>query len=105
MQGGLNGRPGVSNSCRWVVRVVVEVFDKFSGVVSRSPCGLEDEWDQVDAGCICRTFSFFAFGHMRPALEEKGVTMAVATLSASWRRNDIINSGLCPPVGFASGVT
>ena len=64
LQGGLDGRSGVSNSCRWVVRVVVEVFDEFSGVVSLSPCDLEDEWDQVDAGVSVELFLFLTFGHV-----------------------------------------
>ena len=64
LQGGLDGRSGVSNSCRWVVRVVVEVFNQFSGLVSLSPCDLEDEWDQVDAEVSVELFLFFAFGHV-----------------------------------------
>ena len=64
MQGGLNGRPGVSNSCRWVVRVVVEEFDELLGVASRPSCGFKDEWDQVDAGVSVELFLFFAFGHV-----------------------------------------
>ena len=48
MQGGLDGRPGVPDSCRWVVRVVVEVFDEFLDVVTLSSSGLKDEWDKVD---------------------------------------------------------
>ena len=40
VQCGLNGCPSVADGCRWVVRVVVDVFDELSGVVSRSPCGL-----------------------------------------------------------------
>ena len=49
MQCGLNGRPGVPDGCRRVVRVVVEVFDELSCVVSWPSCGFEDEWAQVDA--------------------------------------------------------
>ena len=64
VQGGLNGRPRIPDGCWWVVRVVVEVFDELSGVVSRSPCGLEDEWDQVDAGVSVELFLLFAFGHV-----------------------------------------
>ena len=64
MQGSLNGRPGVPDGCWWAVCVVVEVFDELSGVVTRSPCGLEDEWGQVDAGVSVELFLFFAFGHV-----------------------------------------
>ena len=64
VQGGLNGRPGVPDGCWWVVRVVVEVFDELSGVVSRSPCGFKDEWGQVDAGVSVEFFLLFAFGHV-----------------------------------------
>ena len=64
MQCGLNGRPGVPDGCWWVVRVVVEVFDELSGVVSRPSCGFKDEWDQVDAGVSFELFLFLAFGHV-----------------------------------------
>ena len=64
VQGGLDGRPGVPDGCRWVVRVVVEVFDEFSGVVARSSSGLEDESDQVDAVVPVELVLFFAFGHV-----------------------------------------
>ena len=64
VQGGLDGVPSVPDSCRWVVRVVVEVFDDFSGVVARSSSGLEDEWDQVDAVIPVEFVLFFAFGHV-----------------------------------------
>ena len=50
VQGGLDGSPGVPDGCRWVVRVVVEEFDELPCVISQSSCGLEDEWDQIDAG-------------------------------------------------------
>ena len=64
MQCGLDSGPGVTDGCWWVVRVVVEVFDELSGVVSRSPCGLEDEWDQIDAGVSVEFSPLFAFGHV-----------------------------------------
>ena len=63
MQGGLDGRPGVSNSCRWVVRVIIKVFDEFSGVVSWSSVVSQNEWGQIDAGVSAELTLFFAFGH------------------------------------------
>ena len=40
------------------------MFDELSGVLTRSPCGLEDEWDKVDAGVSVELFLFLAFGHV-----------------------------------------
>ena len=64
MQCGLDSGPSVTDGCWWVVRVVVEVFDELSGVVTRSPCGPEDQWGQVDAGVSVELSLFLAFGHV-----------------------------------------
>ena len=76
---GLDGGPGVPDGCWRVVRVVVKVFDEFLGVVARASSGLKDEWGQV------LFYSRLALkpmrpqaADMRPAFEEKGVTMAVS---------------------------
>ena len=49
--------------------------------------------------------------HLTPCCKVPAASMtdfclaAITTLRASRRRKDIMRSGLCPPVGFASGVT
>ena len=64
MRGGLDGGPGVLDGWWWVVRIAVEGFDGFLGVVSRSSGALEDKFDQVDAVVPVELFLFFAFGHV-----------------------------------------
>ena len=64
VQCGLDSGPCVTNGCWWVVRVVVEVFDELSGVVSRPSCGFKDEWDEVDAGVSVELFVLLTFGHV-----------------------------------------
>ena len=87
MECGLDGGPGVSDGSRGVVRVVVEVFNEFLGVKTRSSSGLQDERDQVDAGVSVDFFfsSRLAMlpgralaADMSPVLAEKGVTTAVS---------------------------
>ena len=56
MQGGLNGRPGVSNSCRWVVRVVVEEFDELLGVASRLPVDSRMNGTRLMRGYLSNSF-------------------------------------------------
>ena len=87
VQGGLDGCPCVADECWWVLRVAVEVFDEFWGVVAWLLSGFENEADQVDAEVPLAHFVFFSFGHvtwealaaeMSPALKENGVTTAVS---------------------------
>ena len=73
-----------------MVRVVVEVFDEFSGVVSRSPCGLEDEWDQIDAGVSVEFSLLFAIGHVAWAAAASGKESRVGGKGSDNGRVDII---------------
>ena len=77
----LGGGPGVLDGCRWVVRVIVKVFDEYSGVVTGSSSGVKDKRDQVNARILVEIFfsSRLAMkpgralaADMSPALEEKG---------------------------------
>ena len=72
VESGLDGGPGVLDGCWWVVRVTEQVFDELLCVVAKSSSGLEDEWDQVDAGGTCRTVSSL---HVQPC-----------SLGGSWLR-------------------
>ena len=63
VQDGLDGGPGVPDGCWWVVRIAVEGFDGFLGVVTRSSSGLKDEWGQLDAGVPSKCFLFLSIGH------------------------------------------
>ena len=67
MQCGLDSCPGVSDGCRWVVRVAVELSDELLGVVTWSSCGFKDERDQVDARVPVKLFLFLAFSHVARA--------------------------------------
>ena len=62
LQCGLDSVPCVAGGCWRVIRVAVECFDEFLGVVTRPSCGLKDEWGQVDARVPNELFLFFAFG-------------------------------------------
>ena len=86
--GGLDGCPGVPDGCRWVVRVIVEEFDELPCVMSRSSCGLEDEWDQVDAGVSVELFLFFSFGHVTRA---RAGGCHKADARGEWGHNGCIN--------------
>ena len=88
VQGSLDGCPGVPDGCRWVVRVAVEVFGELLGVISWSSCGLEDEWDQVDAGVSVELFLFFSFGHVT---RTRAGGCHKADVSGEWRHNGCIN--------------
>ena len=60
----LDGGPSGPDGCWWVVRIAVQEFDEHLCVVAKSSGGLEDEWDQVDAGVPVELFLLFAFGHV-----------------------------------------
>ena len=64
VQCGLNGCPGVTDGCWWVVRIAVEVSDELLSVVAWSARGFEDEGGQVDARVLDELFPLFSFGHV-----------------------------------------
>ena len=87
MQCGLDSGPSVTDGCWWVVRVVVEVFDELSGVVTRSPCGPEINGARLMRGYLSNFLFSSRLGHVAWAsagsgheadVEEKGVTIAVS---------------------------
>ena len=59
---GLDGGPGVSDCCRWVVHVSEQEFNELLSMKTTSSGGLKDEWDQVDAGISGEFFLFLTFG-------------------------------------------
>ena len=63
-QRGLDGAPSVAGGHWWVVRVAVDGSDEFLGVVAWPSRGVEDEWDQVDAGISFEPSLFGAIRHV-----------------------------------------
>ena len=64
MENRLDGGPGVLDGCWWVVCVTEQVFDELLCVIAMLSNGLENEWDQVDAGEPVELFLLFTFSHV-----------------------------------------
>ena len=92
MQGGPDGGPGVPDGCWWVVRIAVEGFDGFLGVVSRSSSGLKDEWGQLDAGVPVELFLFLLFGHEAWAAAGGGYEPSTGGERCNNRRVNVIRA-------------
>ena len=69
----LDGGPGVSDVCWWVVSVAEKVFDELLCMVAGSSSGFKYEWNQVDAGIPFELFLLFTFGHVDVVCESMQV--------------------------------